>query len=82
MNGVRHEVGKPADVDAINYYFTKKKLFLIEILKMNIKHPTEHEMVIRLFCKQCLELDVLVKSKRFGAKLPGFKVRLYHFLAR
>lgn len=31
LNGVRHEVGKPGDGDAINYWLTKRKFFSVEI---------------------------------------------------
>lgn len=49
---------------------------------MSIKYPIELEIVIRLFCKQSLLLDVVVKGKRFGTKLPGFKLWPYHFLGK
>ena len=29
MNGARYEFGKPTDVDAINYFFTKRKYLLL-----------------------------------------------------
>lgn len=45
---------------------------------MNIKYPIELEMVLQ----QCFVLDVVVKGKKFGTKLPGFTLWPFHFLAK